>query len=143
METVRELISAGALRVEDVAVVRWPPMSRGPEAWHDKALIAHPALSDHFWSLLFGLVFYVPLATLSAGGTPRDESDLLSDLGITDDFIRLVRARIHENTSAIFLLTPDATVDRVVSQFAELDFTIMSANLTNRQEFSLRTTFVA
>jgi uncharacterized membrane protein len=137
METVRELESQGVLRVTGAAVVKWPPRQASPEVRHQLPAISGTSL-NFFWDLLFGIIFFLPLSVQASGAKPRDElCPALADIGISGEFVRSVRSRVHENTSALFLLTRDATVDRVVSLLREHRFTVSSTNLTKRQEDSL------
>ncbi len=66
----------------------------------------------------------------------------LTDVGIDDTFINKVRDQITPGTSALFVMTSDAVVDKVHAAFAghqpgELIFT----NLSNEQETALREVF--
>ena len=140
---VEELKRRGALDVRDVGIVTWARGTRLPEARQITTFVDSPALSEVFWSTLFSLAFFIPLATTAAGASPRPGDCSLSELGIDDVFVRCIRDRITEGTSGLFLLTPDATVDRVISHLGQLQFTVMSTNLTNRQEHALRSVFAS
>ena len=64
------------------------------------------------------------------------------DVGIDDDFIKQVREKVTEGTSALFALTSGATaVDRVVDELKAYDFEIISTNLPEEQEKHLREAF--
>jgi uncharacterized membrane protein len=66
----------------------------------------------------------------------------MSDVGIDDDFIRQVREKVTEGTSALFALTSGATaVDKVVDELKQYDFEIISTNLPEEQEKQLREAF--
>jgi len=64
-----------------------------------------------------------------------------SDVGIDDDFIKQVRAKVTVGTSALFLLTADVTVDKVAAAFAGTKMDLIQSNLTIEQEAQLRTAF--
>jgi len=62
-------------------------------------------------------------------------------VGIDDDFIKQVREKVTEGTSALFALTHGATVDKVVDELRQYDFEIISTNLPEEQEQKLREAF--
>ena len=61
--------------------------------------------------------------------------------GIDDDFIKQVRSAVTEGTSALFLMTSDAVMDRVSERMKNLKFEIIATNLTKEQEDKLREVF--
>jgi uncharacterized membrane protein len=61
--------------------------------------------------------------------------------GIDEDFIKQVRDNVTEGTSALFLLTSGAVMDRVVSAVKGMQFEIISTNLSKEQEAELREAF--
>jgi uncharacterized membrane protein len=66
----------------------------------------------------------------------------LADVGIDDDFIKQVRDKVTEGTSALFALTSEATApDKVVDELKQYDFEIISTNLPEEQENKLREAF--
>ena len=95
-----------------------------------------------FWGLLFGLIFFVPLLGAAIGAASGALAGSLRDVGIDDSFINRVRDRVTPGTSALFLMSSDAVVDKVKDAFAggapsELLFT----NLSQEQEDALRQVF--
>ena len=64
-----------------------------------------------------------------------------TDYGIDDDFIKEVRGKVTEGTSALFLLSADATVDKVSEAFKGTKMELIQSNLTAEQETNLRLAF--
>ena len=65
-----------------------------------------------------------------------------SDYGIDDNFIKQVQGKVTEGTSALFLLTSGAVVDRVIEEMKKLPkFEIIQTNLSKEQEDQLRAEF--
>ena len=63
-------------------------------------------------------------------------------IGIDDDFIDAVREKVTPGTSALFLMSANAVVDRVVKEFEDLkDVELISTNLSEEQEAQLRAAF--
>src|SRR5215208_1054706 len=130
----RELIT-----LEDAAVVSWPLGNRKPTTHQ----LHSTAGAGAFWGLLFGLIFFVPFLGAPIGAGMGGLSGSLADVGIDDDFIKVVREKVTEGTSAVFALTSGATApDKVVDELKAYDFEIISTNLPEEQENKLREAFV-
>ena len=68
-------------------------------------------------------------------------SGAFADVGIDDDFVEQVRDRVTEGTSALFLLSSGAVVDRVKEAVEDIDFDLITTNLPKEEEDKLRETF--
>jgi uncharacterized membrane protein len=64
----------------------------------------------------------------------------LTDVGIDDEFIRSVRGQVTPGTSALFLLSSGAVLDKVRDSLREQGVLgeLVQSNLTNEQEAQLR-----
>ena len=91
--------------------------------------------------MLFGLIFFVPLLGLAVGAAFGAFGASMADVGIDDEFIKKTKEKVTEGTSALFLLTSDATTDKVVEQMKQLDFEIISTSLSKEEEDQLREAF--
>jgi uncharacterized membrane protein len=60
------------------------------------------------------LIFFTPLFGMAIGATFGALGGAFRDYGIDDDFIKRVRSQVTEGTSALFLMTSEAVMDRVV-----------------------------
>jgi uncharacterized membrane protein len=65
----------------------------------------------------------------------------MADVGISDAFIKSVRERVTPGTSALFLLSSDAVMDRVSAEFGDTRAELISTNLSMEQEQRLREAF--
>jgi uncharacterized membrane protein len=90
---------------------------------------------------LFGILFFVPLLGLAIGAAAGAIGGSLADAGISDDFIKSVREQVTPGTSALFVLSSDAVLDKVVDAFKETKAKLISTNLTDEQETALRAAF--
>ena len=61
--------------------------------------------------------------------------------GIDENFIKQVREKVTEGTSALFLLTSGAVIDRVAAAVKDIKFEIISTNLSREQEAQLHEAF--
>ena len=83
--------------------------------------------------MLFGLIFFVPFLAWRRGGDGA-LSGKMADYGISDEFIKTTREKVTEGTSALFLMTSDAVLDKVTADAARrYEFELMF-NLTKEQE---------
>ena len=133
----REMIT-----LEDAAVVSWPQGNKKPTTHQLHSTAGMGAMSGAFWGFLFGLIFFVPFLGAAIGASMGGLSGSLADVGISDDFIKQVREKVTEGTSALFALTSGATApDKVVDELKQYDFEIISTNLPEEQEQKLREAF--
>ncbi|WP_226435591.1 DUF1269 domain-containing protein [Rhodococcus yananensis] len=141
LTTLEDLQKQQLITVHDAATVRWPADAKKPRTRQLSDLTGAGALGGTFWGLLFGLLFFVPLLGAAIGAGVGALSGSLADVGIDDDFIKGVRDKITPGTSALFVLTSDATVDRVHEAFAGQSGELISTNLSHEQEARLREVF--
>jgi uncharacterized membrane protein len=64
-----------------------------------------------------------------------------ADYGIDDKFIESTREKVTPGTSALFLLTSGAVVDKLAAALKGKKFEIIQTNLTQEQENKLREEF--
>ncbi len=141
--TLVHLQKEGLITVHDAAVVTFPEGAKKPKTKQLHSLAGAGALGGAFWGMLFGLIFLVPLLGLAIGAGFGALSGSLMDVGIDDDFIKEVRAQIAPGTSALFLLSSDAVLDKMREEFASTPMTLLETNLSDEQEQKLREVFSA
>jgi uncharacterized membrane protein len=129
------------INVQDAAVVSWPATKKRPKTRQLHSVTGVGALSGAFWGLLFGLLFFVPILGIAVGAGAGALTGSLTDVGISDDFISSVRAQIQPGTSALFVLTSDAVIDKVRDAFGELHPELITSNLSTEEEERLRELF--
>jgi len=133
----REMIT-----LEDAAVVSWPQGSKKPRTRQLHSTAGAGATWGALWGFLFGLIFFVPFLGAAIGAGMGGMTGALADVGIDDDFVKQVREKVTEGTSALFALTSGATApDKVVGELKQYDFEIISTNLPEEQEQKLREAF--
>jgi uncharacterized membrane protein len=123
------------------AVVSWPPDKKKPKTRQLHSTTGAGALGGAFWGLLFGLIFFIPLVGAAIGAATGALVGSMTDVGISDDFIKSVRDEVTPGTSALFLMSQNAVVDRVRSAFAETHAQLIRTNLSDEQEARLREAF--
>jgi uncharacterized membrane protein len=139
--TLEELVREELIKVHDAAIVTWPEGARKPKTKQLNDLVGAGTLGGMFWGLLFGLLFFVPLLGAAIGAGMGALSGHLADVGIDDRFIDSVRSEVEPGTSALFLMSSDAVLDRVEGAFAGTSATLVHTNLSDDQERALREVF--
>src|SRR4051795_2037588 len=105
-------------RLDDAALVKWPPGRRKPSARPLGSLNAPGNLWGGFWGLVLGLIFLAPLAGPTFGAAAGAVAGSLSDFGVEDNFVHDVRAAVTPGTSAVFLVSEAASADRLAAALA-------------------------
>jgi len=141
LATLEKLQSEQLIQVQDAAVVSWEPGRKKPKTRELHSMKKAGALGGGFWGLLFGLIFFIPILGLAIGAATGALFGSLADVGISDDFIDRVREKVTPGTSALFLLSSDAVMDRVTAEFRDADAELISTNLSAEQETKLREAF--
>jgi uncharacterized membrane protein len=103
--------------IHDAAVVWWPPDRKRPKLRQLSDLKGRGALSGAFWGML-------------------------SDVGIDDDLIQRIREQLTPGTSALFLLTSGAVIEKIQDVFTgEERPDLLFTNLSPDHEEALREFF--
>lgn len=141
LEKVQSMQKLQIIRLHDAAIVSWEPGKSKPKTKQLYNLAGMGALDGAFWGMLFGLIFFVPFFGLAVGAAMGALSGKFADVGIDDDFIKQVQAKVTEGTSALFLLTSDAVMDKVAEQISEIKAEVIATNLSDAEEAELQAMF--
>ncbi|MGV8076383.1 MAG: DUF1269 domain-containing protein [Methanosarcina sp.] len=129
------------INLHDAAIVTWPEGKKKPKTKHLNDLTGAGALSGAFWGMLFGLIFFIPIFGLVIGAATGALAGSMAHMGISEDFMKSIRSKVTEGTSALFLMTSDAVEDRVKDAMKDLKFELIASNLSKEEEEKLRATF--
>lgn len=139
-----ELSKQQLISVQDAAIVSWPVGSKKPKTHQMANTTGAGALGGAFWGMLFGLLFFVPFLGLAIGAAMGAMAGHFSDYGIDDNFIKNVRSEVTEGTSALFLLSSDAVLDKINAAFEGMEKgQLIKSNLSAEQEAKLLEDFGA
>jgi uncharacterized membrane protein len=141
LNTIKSLQKQELITLHDAAIVTWPEGKKKPKTKQLANLAGLGALDGAFWGMLFGLIFWVPLFGMAIGAAMGALSGKFADYGIDDDFIKSVGSKVTEGTSALFLMTSGAVLDRVKEAFAGQPFEIIATNMSSAEEEELRAFF--
>src|SRR5437764_9976208 len=129
------------ITVVDGAIVSWRAGASKPKTEQLRNLTGVGALGGAFWGMLFGLLFFVPFFGLAIGAAMGAIASHFAHYGIDEDFINSVRSKITPGSSALFLLTSGAVLDKVAAAVKGQQFEIIQTNLSKEQEDQLRADF--
>ena len=129
------------ITIQDAAIVSWPQGAKQPKTKQLHSMAGVGALQGAFWGMLFGLLFFVPFFGLAIGAAMGALSGKFADYGIDDNFIKTTREKVTEGTSALFLLSSGAVMDKLTAELKGTKFEIISTNLSKEQEEQLKASF--
>ncbi|MFZ2498349.1 DUF1269 domain-containing protein [Methanosarcina sp.] len=138
---IEDLSKKQLINLHDAAIVTWPEGKKKPKTKHLNDLTGAGALSGAFWGMLFGLIFFIPIFGLVIGAATGALAGSMAHMGISEDFMKSIRSKVTEGTSALFLMTSDAVEDRVKDAMKDLKFDLIASNLSKEEEEKLRATF--
>ena len=141
LKKVYEMQNQELITVIDAATVTWPEGKKSPKTKQAVNLTGAGAMDGAFWGMLFGLLFFVPLFGMAVGASMGALTGRFADYGIDDNFIKRIRSEVEPGTSALFLMTTNAVVDRVVEELQGREFELVSTNLSKEQEEELLSAF--
>jgi uncharacterized membrane protein len=144
IELVEKLSAQQLIQVHDAATVTWPAGSRKPKTKHLGQMAGRGALDGAFWGTLFGMIFFVPFFGMAVGAAIGALGAKFKDYGISETFIKSIRDRVTEGTSAIFLLTSAGVLDKIADAAKSLPkFELITSNLSKQEEAALRAAFAS
>lgn len=129
------------IEIVDAAIVYWEPGQKKPTTRQAIDMRAIGALDGAFWGMLFGLLFFVPIFGIAVGALSGALSGHFADYGINDQFIKDVRSKVTEGSSALFLMSENATIDKVLEAFKGEQIELLQSNLSIEQEAKLKEHF--
>ena len=139
--TLERLAKEELIKIHDAATVTWAAGKKRPKTHQLSSLAGAGALGGAFWGLLFGVLFFVPLLGMAVGAAAGALGGSLSDVGINDDFIKSVRDKVTPGTSALFVMTSDAVIEKVLDAFDDVQAELIHTNLSVEEEAKLREAF--
>ena len=139
--TLKSAEADGLVTIIDHAVVSWPEGAAKPETHHHHDDPKRGAGWGALWGILGGALFMVPVAGAVVGAGVGALAKATSGAGITQDVLERIRTEVVPGTSALFLVTENANLDRLGDRFRDRNSTLISTNLTPAERETLLETF--
>jgi uncharacterized membrane protein len=140
-EKVRqELVQASKehlVRLEDAVVV---------ERQHDGKIKLHQAMSTTgagaaggaLWGGLIGLLFLAPLFGMAVGAATGAIAGKMADVGVNDDFVKTLGARLQSGGAALIALGSTDARDKLLDRLKPYGGDVIQTSLSNEDEERLR-----
>ena len=139
--SLKAAASDGLVTIVDHAVMSWPEGADKPELHHRHDDAKHGASWGALWGILGGALFLVPVAGAVIGAGIGALAKATAGAGITKSDLERIRTEITPGTSALFMVTEDADMDRLGERFRGRDARLISTNLTEAERSTLLETF--
>jgi len=101
-------------------------------------LTAAGAVSGGFWGMLIGMMFLNPLLGFAVGAGAGAASGSLTDLGISNDFMKQLGASMTPNCSTLFVLVRSMTPDKVLAELEGTGGKVLKTSLSEAEEAKLQ-----
>jgi uncharacterized membrane protein len=140
-EQVRqELIKATKerlVRLEDAVVVEHEP--GGKIKLHQAmGTTGAGAAGGAMWGGLIGLIFFAPLLGMAVGAASGAVAGKMTDLGVNDDFLKDLGAKLRPGAAALIVLGSTDARDKVIERVKPYGGEIIQTSLSTEEEERLR-----
>lgn len=96
------------------------------------------AIGGGFWGVFIGLLALHPLLGLVVGAGAGAAAGALSDVGVSDRFMKELGGKLTPGTSALFVLSSKMTSGRVLERLKGSGGHVMQTSLSHEDEDRLR-----
>src|SRR3954469_16901969 len=103
-----------------------------------KGLVAGGAAGGALWGGLIGLIFFVPLLGMAVGAATGAATGALTDVGVDDNFMKDLGAKLEPGGAALIVLVHSSTPDKVLPEIAQFGGEVIQTSLDNEAEQRLR-----
>ena len=137
MGTLGRLQKEHVLELEDAVIVT--RNSEGKVKLHQSnKLAAGGAVGGALWGGLIGLIFFVPLFGMAIGAATGAAAGALTDVGVDDNFLKDLGAKLKPDGAAVIVLVRNSTPDKVLPEIAQYGGEVIQTSLDNEAEERLR-----
>jgi uncharacterized membrane protein len=96
------------------------------------------AAGGAMWGGLIGLLFLAPLVGMAVGAATGAMGAKVSDLGVSDDFVRQLGARLKPGAAALIVLGSTDARDKVIERVKSYGGEVIHTSLSHEEEDQLR-----
>ena len=138
---LKQAQSEGIVKVLDHTVVSWPKDAEKPvtDSEHDEK--RRGTGWGAFLGGMVGMLFFAPVLGAVVGGGIGRSVKSSDGAGIRTEDLERIRDSVTPGTSALFLVTEDANLDRLGERFHGMNHTLVMTNLTSEEREMLTESF--
>lgn len=131
----------GLVTLVDHAVVSWPEGADQPDTHQVHDSRRKGAGWGALWGLLGGALFAIPVIGVAVGAGIGALAKATEGTGITQEDLERIRLEIVPGTSALFLVTESADLNRLGERIRMRNSTLISTTLTDEEKKLMLETF--
>jgi len=95
------------------------------------------AAGGALWGGLIGLIFLAPLLGMAIGAASGAAAGALTDVGVDDNFMKDLGAKLEPGKAALIVLVHRSTPDKVLPEISKYPGEIIQSSLSNEAEAEL------
>src|SRR5262245_15249736 len=137
MATLGRLQTEHAIELEDAVVVTRDDQGKVKLHQSSKLAVAGAA-GGALWGGLIGLIFFVPLLGMAVGAATGAATGALTDVGVDDQFMKDLGAKLTLGSAALIVLVHSSTPDKVLPEIAQFGGDVSQTSLATEAEARLR-----
>jgi uncharacterized membrane protein len=135
--TLLELQTEKLIELEDMVIVT--RNDKGKVKLHQSVSPgAAGAAGGALWGGVIGLLFFAPLLGMAVGAASGGLAGSTTDVGVDDNFMKELGAKLDGDTAALIVLVRSSTADKVLPRIQEFGGHVMQSSLSNEREAELR-----
>lgn len=96
------------------------------------------AISGALWGTLIGLLFMMPIFGMVVGAGTGAVAGALTDVGISDSFMKQLASTLKPGSSALFVLVDSPITDKVMNDLRGTGGTILQSSLSTIDQDKLQ-----
>jgi uncharacterized membrane protein len=132
-----ELMTQHVIELEDAVVVTRDEQGR-VHLHQTIRPAAQGAAGGALWGGLIGLVFLAPLLGMAVGAMAGGAAGALTDVGISDQFMKELGEKLHPGAAALLVLVRKVTPDKVLPEIRQFGGDVIQTSLDDETEERLR-----
>lgn len=131
-----QLVKEHNLELDDIVIVE--AQEGGKVKLHQPSAAGRGAVGGALWGGLIGMLFFVPLFGMALGAATGAAAGAATDLGVDDNFMKELGAKMAPGTAAVFAIVRHSNPDKVRPVLAQHGGTIIQSSLSNEREAELQ-----
>jgi uncharacterized membrane protein len=100
--------------------------------------VASGATGGALWGGLIGLIFFMPLLGAAIGGATGAAAGAATDVGVDDNFMKDLGAKLQPGGAAVFVLVRQSTPDKVLPRISQYGGDVIHSSLSQDAEEALQ-----